>query len=210
MVLRIHRGGLRLGSRPGYPHPGHIDTHRAPRGYLPIGVDGAGRVARSIDSSADRRSLSEAYASIWGRSQSFSRGEIPALDTIVIAVGMPFCLAFLDQPVDEVVALWESWVESGELVQARHEDPARDAVIRLRPSVLGVAEFIPNEPAGRLFGDRMLWSLPALMSLPDASDSSPQHSHFWTLQMNGFTARPEVSDNGSTGLILGGWDFGRL
>jgi hypothetical protein len=33
------------------------------------------------------------------------------LDTIVIAVGMPFCLAFLDQPVDEVVALWESWVE---------------------------------------------------------------------------------------------------
>lgn len=137
-------------------------------------------------------------------------GEIPTLDTIVIAVGMPFCLAFLDQPVDEVVALWESWVESGELVQARHEDPARDAVIRLRPSVLGVAEFIPNEPAGRLFGDRMLWSLPALMSLPDASDSSPQHSHFWTLQMNGFTARPEVSDNGSTGLILGGWDFGRL
>lgn len=164
----------------------------------------------SIDSSADRRSLPEAYASIWGRSQSFSRGEIPTLDTIVIAVGMPFCLAFLDQPVDEVVALWESWVESGELVQARHEDPARDAVIRLRPSVLGVAEFIPNEPAGRLFGDRMLWSLPALMSLPDASDSSPQHSHFWTLQMNGFTARPEVSDNGSTGLILGGWDFGRL
>ena len=65
----------------------------------------------------------------------------------MIAVGMPFCLAFLDQPVDEVVALWESWVDSGELVQARHEDPARDAVIRLRPSVLGVAEFIPNEPA---------------------------------------------------------------
>ena len=59
------------------------------------------------------------------------------VDTIVIAVGMPFCLAFLDQPIDEVVSLWESWVESGELVRARHEDPTRDAVIRLRRSSPG-------------------------------------------------------------------------
>jgi len=132
------------------------------------------------------------------------------MDTIVIAVGMPFCLAFLEQPIDEVVALWESWVESGELVRARHEDPARDAVVRLRPAVLGVAEFIANEPAGRLFADRMLWSLPALISLPDAADYAPQHSHYWTLQMNGFTARPEAHADGSTGLVLGRWDVGRL
>lgn len=111
------------------------------------------------------------------------------MDTIVIAVGMPFCLAFLDQPIDEVVTLWESWVESGELVRARHEDPTRDAVIRLRPAVLGVAEFIANEPAGRLFVDRMLWSLPSLISLPGAADYAPQSSHYWTLQMNGFAAK---------------------
>lgn len=132
------------------------------------------------------------------------------VDTIVIAVGMPFCLAFLDQPIDEVVTLWESWVESGELVRARHEDPTRDAVIRLRPAVLGVAEFIANEPAGRLFADRMLWSLPSLISLPGAADYAPQNSHYWTLQMNGFAARPEVAADGSTGLVLCRWDFGRL
>ena len=107
------------------------------------------------------------------------------MDTIVIAVGMPFCLAFLDQPIDEVVTLWESWVESGELVRARHEDPTRDAVIRL-------------------------WSLPSLIALPGAADYAPQNSHYWTLQMNGFAARPEVAADGSTGLVLCRWDFGRL
>lgn len=133
------------------------------------------------------------------------------MDTIVIAVGMPFCLAFLDQPIDDVVELWDSWVESGELVRARHEDPSRDAVIRLRPAVLGVAEFIANEPAaGRLFADRMLWSLPNLTPIPGASDHAPQNSHYWTLQMTGFTARPEILTDGTTGLVLGRWDFGRL
>lgn len=109
------------------------------------------------------------------------------MDTIVIAVGMPFCLAFLDQPVDEVVALWESWVESGELVRARHEDPARDAVVRLRPSVLGVAEFIPNQPAGRLYGDRMLWSVDGHEKLPvgghESAHPRPIRTAHWRTRM---------------------------
>ena len=36
------------------------------------------------------------------------------MDTIVIATGIPFFLAFLDQDIDEVVAMWESWTRSGE------------------------------------------------------------------------------------------------
>lgn len=69
----------------------------------------------------------------------------------MIATGMPFFLAFLDQHINEVVRLWESWVDSGELVQVRYEGGQRDPVIRLRPAVLGAVEFVPNEPAGRLF-----------------------------------------------------------
>jgi hypothetical protein len=40
-----------------------------------------------------------------------------------------FLLAFLDQYNNEVVRLWESWVDSGELVPARYEHSQRDAVI---------------------------------------------------------------------------------
>ena len=47
----------------------------------------------------------------------------------MIATGMPFLLAFLDQHINEVVRLWESWVDSGELVPARYEHSQRDAVI---------------------------------------------------------------------------------
>lgn len=132
------------------------------------------------------------------------------MDTIVIATGMPFFLAFLDQPVDEVVKLWESWVESSVLVPARHETRGRDAVIRLRPAALGAVEFVPNEPAGRLFQDRVLWTLPSLNPVDNRADSEPQHSYFWTLNMSGFTARPEVLADGRTGLVLGHWELGRL
>jgi hypothetical protein len=66
------------------------------------------------------------------------------MDTIVNGTGMPLFLAFLGQDFNDVVRLWESWVESGELVSARHDDPARDAVIRLRPASIGVVESWPR------------------------------------------------------------------
>jgi len=131
------------------------------------------------------------------------------MDTIVVATGMPLCLAFLGQDVDDVVRLWESWVQSGELVRARHDDPARDAAIRLRPASMGCVEFIPNEPGVRSFPDRMLWSLPSLVAL-GGSDLAPQQSHYSTLAMTGMTARPETLTDGRTGLVLGAWEFGRL
>ena len=132
------------------------------------------------------------------------------MDTIVIATGMPFLLAFLDQRIEDVIELWESWVASGELVPARHEDTTRDAAIRLRPAAFGVTEFVPNEPGGRLFKDRMLWALPALHPLSDSEDTPPNKSHYWTLQMSGFTARPETLAGGATGLVVGRWELGRL
>lgn len=132
------------------------------------------------------------------------------MDTIVIATGMPFFLAFLDQQINEVVRLWESWVDSGELVQVRYEGSQRDPVIRLRPAVLGTVEFVPNEPAGRLFQDRVLYTLPTLITAGQSADFAPQHSHYWTLQMKGFTATPEPMADGRTGLVLGHWELGRL
>lgn len=132
------------------------------------------------------------------------------MDTIVIASGMPFLLAFLDQPLDDVVALWESWERSGESVAVRHENPSYDAVVRLRPAALGVVQFVRNEPAGRLFGERTLWTLPTLSRFDGADDFAPEHGHYWTLQMGGFTATPETLPDGRTGLILGQWEFGRL
>lgn len=132
------------------------------------------------------------------------------MDTIVIATGMPFFLGFLDQSPDDVVAMWEAWTRSGELVAARHEDPARDAIVRLRPASMGVVEFIPNEQAGRKVAERMLWSLPHLQGRPDSSDLPPEHAHFWTLSMSGFSATPERLPQGRTGLVLGHWEIGRL
>lgn len=132
------------------------------------------------------------------------------MDTIVIATGMPFFLAFLDQHIDQVVRQWELWVDSGELVRARYDDAQRDAVIRLRPAVLGTVEFVPNEQTGRLFKDRLLWTLPTLNTVGDSADLAPQHSHYWSLQMRGFTARTEALPDGRTGLVLGHWDLGRL
>lgn len=132
------------------------------------------------------------------------------MDTIVIATGMPFFLAFLNQPVDDVVRLWESWVDSGESVRARHEAAPRDAVILLRPAVLGTVEFVPHEPTGRRFSDRMLFTLPTLTTLGPGGDLPPQHSHFWTLSMQGMSATPELLADGRTGLVLGEWELGRL
>lgn len=131
------------------------------------------------------------------------------MDTIVIATGMPHFLAFLDQHIDDVIALWESWVDSGELVHARYEDPGHDAAVRLRPAAMGIAQFVPNEQGGRLFKDRVIWSLPHLQAVPDP-DLHPAHSHYWTLQMGGFTAKTETLPDGRTGLILGNWELGRL
>lgn len=127
----------------------------------------------------------------------------------MIATGMPFFLAFLDRDINEVVRLWESWVDSGELVRARYEDSRRDAVIRLRPAVLGAVEFVPNEPAGRLFNDRVLYTLPALLRVEHSADLAPEDSHYWTLQMKGFAATPEPLAGGGTGLVLGHWELGR-
>jgi hypothetical protein len=132
------------------------------------------------------------------------------MDTIVIATGMPFFLAFLDQDIDDVVEIWERWVQSGEFVRARHEDPARDAVVRLRPAVMGTVEFIANESGGRKFADRMLWSMPHLQAHPDAADLPPERAHYWTLNMSGFSAQTETLPDGSVGLVLGNWEFGRL
>lgn len=132
------------------------------------------------------------------------------MDTIVIATGMPFLLAFLDQDLDDVVEIWERWVQSGEFVHARHEDPARDAVVRLRPAAMGTAEFIANESGGRKFADRMLWSLPHLLAHPGAADVPPERAHYWTLNMSGFSAHTETLQDGSVGLVLGNWELGRL
>jgi hypothetical protein len=132
------------------------------------------------------------------------------MDTIVIATGMPFLLAFLDQDLDDVVELWDRWAQSGELVRVRHEDPARDAVVRLRPAAMGTVEFIANESGGRRFPDRMLLSLPHLQAHPDAADLPPDRAHYWSLSMSGFTARTETSPDGNVGLVLGNWEFGRL
>jgi hypothetical protein len=132
------------------------------------------------------------------------------MDTIVIATGMPLFLAFLDQHVDQVVKLWETWVETGELVRARHEDPTHDAAIRLRPAAMGAVEFVPNVPGGQLFKDRMLWTLPNLEPLGNSADLPPERSHYWTLQMRGMTARTETLADGRTGLVLGQWELGRL
>ena len=132
------------------------------------------------------------------------------MDTIVIATGMPFLLAFLDSDLDEVVEVWERWAQSGELVRARHEDPARDAVVRLRPAAMGTVEFIAHESGGRRFADRMLWSLPHLVAHPGVGDWPPAAAHYWTLNMSGFSAQTEELPDGRVGLVLGKWEFGRL
>jgi len=132
------------------------------------------------------------------------------MDTIVVATGMPFTLAFFDQPLGGVVELWQQWVQSGEIVHTRHEDPSRDSVVLLRPAVFGAVEFIPHESAGRSWADRMLYSLPCLQGHPDAGDLPPDRAYYWTLNLNGFSATPERLTDGRWGLVLGSWDLGRI
>ncbi|OBJ12653.1 hypothetical protein A5624_10380 [Mycobacterium sp. 1482292.6] len=69
--------------------------------------------------------------------------------------------------------------------------------------MLGTVEFVPNEQTGRLFKDRLLWTLPTLKTFGDSADLAPQHSHYWSLQMREFTARTEAFAEGPTGLVLG-------
>lgn len=133
------------------------------------------------------------------------------MDTIVIASEMPCFLAFLDQDIAGVVELWDSWIDNGEVVRARHENPARDAVVRFRPAAMSTIEFIPTEQRnGRRMADRMLWSKPTLIARPDAADLPPEHAHYWTINMTGFSATRETLPNGSIGLVLGSWEPGRL
>ena len=98
--------------------------------------------------------------------------------TIVFGAGMPCFLAFFDHPVDEVLRVWESWVKSGEFVRARHEDPHRDGIVGFLPAAIGTVEFVPNEPAGRKFSERMLWSQPHLQSHSNAADLPPEKAHY--------------------------------
>lgn len=134
------------------------------------------------------------------------------MDTIVIAPGMPFFLAFLDQPLADVMALWASWVESGELVQTRIEqlnDPVRDAAILLRPAAFGVVQFVPNDPPPRDFMTRIIFAVPTLHAMFGV-DTPPERSHYWTSTMLGLAARPEKLADGKIGLVLSSWDFGRI
>ncbi len=132
------------------------------------------------------------------------------MDTIVIATGMPFALAFLGQSLDDVVGLWEHWVDSAETVRVRHEKPERDTVVLLRPAVLGATQFIPHELVGRAWADRMLYTLPYLQGHSDISDVAPDRAYYWTLNPSGFSATPEQLPDGRTGLVLGNWDLGRI
>ncbi|WP_094287288.1 hypothetical protein [Mycobacterium lehmannii] len=132
------------------------------------------------------------------------------MDTIVFGTGMPCFLAFLDHHIDEIVATWMEFVETGQVVRARHENPSRDTVVIFRPASIGTVEFVPNEPAGRKLMDRMLWTPPNLIAHPDAADLPPDKAHYWTLNPVGFSARFETLPDGSPGLILGHWEAGRL
>lgn len=132
------------------------------------------------------------------------------MDTIVFGTGMPCTLAFLDHDIDDVVVAWESWVQAGQFVRARHEDPTRDAVIGFLPAAIGAVEFVPHDPAGRQWPDRMLWSNPQLQAHPNA-DLPPDKAHYWTLNPVGFSARfDDAMPAGTPGLILGHWELGRL
>ncbi|MBY0286745.1 MAG: hypothetical protein K2X52_06315 [Mycobacteriaceae bacterium] len=132
------------------------------------------------------------------------------MDTIVFGTGMPCVLAFLDHDIDDVAATWESWVQTGRFVRARHDDPTRDAVIGFLPAAIGAVEFVPHDPAGRQWPDRMLWSNPHLQAHTNAADLPPEKAHYWTLNPVGFSARFETLPDGSRGLILGHWEPGRL
>lgn len=132
------------------------------------------------------------------------------MDTIVFGTGMPCMLAFLDHDIADVVATWESWVQAKQFVRARHEDPARDAVIGFLPAAIGAVEFVPHEPAGRQYPQRMLWSNPHLQPHTNAADLPPEKAHYWTYIASGFTARFETLPDGSRGLILGHWEHGRI
>jgi len=133
------------------------------------------------------------------------------MDTVVFGSGMPCVLCFFDHPVDEVVRVWESWVKSGQFVRARHEDPRRDAIVGFLPATIGTVEFVPNDPAGRKFGDRMLWSHPHLQAHSNAADLPPEKAHYWTYNPVGFSARFETAEDGRVvGLILGHWEDGRI
>ncbi|WP_155903523.1 hypothetical protein [Mycolicibacterium sp. CBMA 226] len=48
------------------------------------------------------------------------------------------------------------------------------------------------------------------MARTGADDAAPEHSHYWTLQGRGFSARREEQADGTMGLILGNWDYGRI
>lgn len=133
------------------------------------------------------------------------------MDTLVIGSEMPCFLAFLDQDIADIVELWDSWIASGEVVRARHEDPSRDAVVRFRPAAMSTVEIVPTEPInGRRLADRMLWSKPTLIAHPDGVDLPPERAHYWTINMTGFSAVRETLPNGSIGLVLGNWAPGRL
>lgn len=139
-----------------------------------------------------------------------SRRKGQLMDTIVFGAGMPCFLAFLEHDVDEVMAVWQRWVQTGQFVRARHEDPARDAVVGFLPAAIGTVEFVPNEPGGRKMMHRMLWSQPHLQAHPQADDLPPERAHYWTLNTAGFTARFESLADGSTGIVLGNWEDGRI
>lgn len=66
------------------------------------------------------------------------------MDTIVFGTGMPCVLAFLDHDIDDVAATWESWVQTGRFVRARHDDPTRDAVIGFLPAAIGPSSSFPT------------------------------------------------------------------
>lgn len=132
------------------------------------------------------------------------------MDTIVFGTGMPCMLAFLDHDIADVVATWESWVQAGQFVRARHEDPTRDAIIGFLPAAIGTVEFVPHHPYRR-WPDPMLWSNPHLQAHTNTADLPPEKAHYWTLNPAGFSARfVDTMPAGAPGLILGHWEPGRL
>ncbi len=132
------------------------------------------------------------------------------VDTVVIATEMPFFLVFFEQNVKTVIDIWERWVRADQLVKARHENPDIQSLVIFHPANMTTVQFVPNDPAGRKFGTQTLYTLPHLMPRTGADDAAPEHGHYWTLQGRGFSARFEQLPDGSTGLILGNWDYGRI
>lgn len=132
------------------------------------------------------------------------------MDTVVIATEIPFFLVFFDQAVSTVVEVWQDWVRTDQLVRAQHENPDNRSLILLHPAQVTTVQFVPNEPGRWMFGTQTLYTLPRLMSHPAAADAAPEHTHYWTLQGTGFSARFDIQPNPTTELILGNWEPGRI